>query len=1010
MSRNKENIPYQPARKAPQPSYNLGRTPPGEDFFTDSLLDNSKIPTPSPTRPALGVKAASRPRRAIGNTKTLKAAWESNSRSHHRSSSDTDAAGPASTHLKPAPLQTSPKKRSPAPSHIRTSTPSPPRRAGPELTSPNSESSPPKGLDDVYRRIADEEDLAAQEGQLDEEDYTEDSMAGGGVDITSDRELLERLKRSTDPRFLPRSRKGTPDARSEVRNKENTRAIEESPSEASGISFLQGLTNQDLAAKLVPHTVDRAKDRERLEMALMRKGPIAFNRAHTRPKPSPGSDSGRGNMVTFSKAHSRSQASQSPKVVRDEATNGDNGRDDTTSSSGSGLTERSEPPPNVPRTWGSKGRIGKEWLQRSSRNSSPVTNDVPNRIVDSLVPESSQLDWAAAAAVPLPSVEDSLTPRKVSPEATASAKLHKQSSLDQIKDWTLNDFTGQSFQVSNTPPVKVRTNLLDRFRHREIETLEKQAVTTNRLSEISRKNSQELLRKMSRSPSIPKPRQEEAEAEEHEEAGTAPVDIQGQGEPIPNTPIVVYKSSNTVSSSESDTKTGTQRPSTDGNDSRNLLQRLGRAMSDSPRTSQSPEDWSLIGKNGDSIVNSMPNGEAAPNLNLDLSRKSSKQVVDVEDGPQEVKTEDDAKTPRVTGAWTDTILPDTGMTTRRLDQSLRFAKTPHVRAGGWMDTPMPDGKRQSSAMAPMTIEEIPEGLTDDIDAAEAIVANAVKKEKTSKQDVLPKSALAGLLEKARRKLSTQGQTASGDTNDTLNLGDGTIESLEDLLTLDAADMTTLIRMGAESEARDQIAAGEDDAVMLERLGSKLDRLRTNIHDARKGISKLEHQVADGHGMDSSNSQWTPTNGPYKVYITIPVPRFFHDWRKGQLLPRPTLLGWIWLISWAWYLSESVMCYNYCHPAYAEFYDWPSEPEPVFPFALPTMLWRWSGLAYALPLLLGPVWTLLVALTRLLGQVLGLSDGFVDAVPRKAASRIAKATQSPAQGLGLELSMTNDEYV
>ena len=253
-------------------------------------------------------------------------------------------------------------------------------------------------------------------------------------------------------------------------------------------------------------------------------------------------------------------------------------------------------------------------------------------------------------------------------------------------------------------------------------------------------------------------------------------------------------------------------------------------------------------------------------------------------------------------------------------------------------------------------------------------------------------------------------------------------------------MTKLIRMGAEFEARGQLVSEiskndtSTEAELLERLGTKLDRLRTNIHDARKGISKLEHQVShpdlgesvksielagpcEACGCPRDISGWRPTSMPAKVYLSIPLPRLWHPRRKdlGHWLPRPTLLGWITLMLWMWYISESTMCDYYCHPLYAEFYDWPEEPEPRFGWALPTMLWRWSRIREFGPILLGPLWTLLVALARIIGQAFGWTDGFVDDFPTRSASHpqakpVALDERIPRVSWGPDLSMMNDEYL
>jgi hypothetical protein len=1039
MSRNKENIRFQSTRRGDIPVYSLGRTPPSDDFFTDSLLDTSKIPTPSPTRPLDGKEPAYKPRRAVGNIKTLKAAWNASPKPARPSSSASDRTRPRSQQSKPAPIQTT--RRSPAPTRKQdpAATPSPRRRTLTDLQSPTSESSPPKGLTDVYQRIADEEDLAAQEGEIgDEEDYTEDSMAIGGVHLNGDRALIDRIRRSRSPSSFPGSRGRSPQVHASDANKEHHHHDDDTVlSDPTGMSFLRDLTDQALAAKLTPHTIDRAKDRARLDRALQKDSPIAFSRAYSRQNA--GSTVGapqKDSPVAFSRAYTNSKPGLSSENIQN--LYGEVDKEDRTerSSTGSAITERSEPPPNVPRTWGTKGKVGKEWLHKlHDRNGSPN-----NKSLKTQVPESSQIDWTAAAAeVPLPSVEGSSTSKNISPDPSRPATLHRAPSFDRTKEWDLNDFTGQSLQVSSTPPVRVRTNVLDQLRDKEIESLEKRAVTTNRLGEIRKKDSRELLQKVSRSPSVGSKR--DLSGADFSRFKSREVKFEDGGEPIPDTPIVIYEGTSSDNKDAKDGEIASQGLSQGREDSLNTLQRLARAMTDSPRPSSSPEDWSLVGKvEGSGVLPSVSNGDTAkPTLHMDLSRKSSKQVADIEGTPQGAKAADYAKTPVVTGAWTDTVLPDTVKTVKRQNESSRYKRTPHINAGGWIDTPMPNGIRQSSAMAPMSVEEIPEGLTDGLDGkfSKSDLAGANDPDANiQKQPEMPKSALAGLLDKAKRKLTAQDGAASRESNDTLNLGDATIESLEDLLTLDNADMTTLIRMGAEFEAREQMLRGgtkdhaSAESELLERLGSKLHQLRTNIHDARKGISKLEHQVSHSEGPDdqqvggndtsckacgsvSGGLESLPTTTGTRVYLAVPLPRFFHDRRKGDWLPRPTLLGWTTLAFSLWYFSESTMCDRYCHPLYAEYYEWPTEPEPRFGYALPTMLWRWSRIREFGPALFGPLWTLLVALVRIVGQVFGLTDGFVDNLPPRSKvlrKPIAFDERIPKPKWGPDLSMMNDEYL
>ena len=946
MTRSEERNTFHTAGRDDNPAGPLRKPRASDDFFTDSLLDSSKIPTPSPTKRDAKSASASKPRRAIGNTRTLRAAWDATATPGHPSSMASDLPS-RQGNFNSAPVQA--RRQSPVKSPPTTSSPPRGRQNSLPVTSPSSNaSSPPRGLYDVYQRIAEEERLAAQEGEIEEpEDFTNSTMSQDDY-IDEDRARLDRIRSSQSPLTFRGISRNTPQPQTNDANKEN-HGDDIGLTDASGMSFLENMTDQVLAAKLTPHTQDRARDRARLDKAIQKTTPLAFSKAQV----------GSRHALTSEKFQGSGKGNHPGSVQG--------------SSSGSLRNEDANPPPNVPRTWGSKARVDKDWLRKIyERNGSPA-NGTPNGDKQQL----SRIDWAAEAAdVPLPSVEDSLTPRPDQSRDSTPSSLSKQTSLDRIRQWELNDFTGNNLQVSDSPPVKVRTNVpRDSPRDREIETLEKRAVTTNRLGEIRKRSSRELLDGKSRSLSLEAQKGVEEAPPGRREAIT---ETEEEGEPIPDTPIVVYKASGYGIDKGGSTKS---RPLHDRKDSRDSLQRLARAISESPRPSATPEDWSLIKEEEAEAAKS----EMHMREKIQVERRrSSKEVADANHSSavKRSKSADATRTPIVAGAWTDTILPDTIKTVKQRDAPFKYAQTPHV-TGGWIDTPVATGRRQSSVLAPILFEELAEKPAANLTEQESKESkafgkgNAETKPVANRASTLPRSALTSLLTKAKRKLATTNQQYSpiteeereANNNDTLNLGDATIESLEDLLTLDNADMTTLLQMGAEIEARDLNPSQPNDkeaspktgteTELLERLGTKLERLRTNIHDARKGISKLEHQVsqpsqdtkaenslfkASGDGpqpgsipcqscgcprgtSSSASPSIIPTNlltSPSRLYLAIPIPRLWHPLRKHQQqqqqpwpwrspLPRPTWLGYLILTLWLWYLSESVLCRRYCLP-------------------------------------------------------------------------------------------------
>ena len=111
-----------------------------------------------------------------------------------------------------------------------------------------------------------------------------------------------------------------------------------------------------------------------------------------------------------------------------------------------------------------------------------------------------------------------------------------------------------------------------------------------------------------------------------------------------------------------------------------------------------------------------------------------------------------------------------------------------------------------------------------------------------------------------------------------------------------------------------------------------------------------------------------------------------------------------------------MCEIYGHPLYAEKYVWPAQPEPEFPFVLPTMLWRWSHMDTLAPGLVGTLCRVIVAIYRVIGMSLGLTDGYVDGVSPGGGSQAALAQATKALEAakdvisGVGESMMNDEFI
>lgn len=690
-----------------------------------------------------------------------------------------------------------------------------------------------------------------------------------------------------------------------------------------------------------------------------------------------------------------------------------------------------------------------KWRQQAAERRSEKTESATS---------DDPIDWAAAGAdIALPSVEQSSTPQDTPPRSINPSSLQKQRSIDRIRKWE-NDFTGLSFQVSDSPPVRNRPNLNDSLREREIENLAKQAVTTNRLGEIQEKDPNVLVRKSSRNFTPEERRQTPPEAQDEEFKVDSEKRLNICEDVLVNAPVSLHRSS-----SNSTTKsTSSPRMSQASHDSLAHLQRLARAASTTPKAKPMSQQVTTSYKDDS-------DDQATPQPRVNGIPRAIAQKV--------------AETPKVIGAWTDTILPDTVKTVRQQGKTPRYAETPHVNAGGWIDTPLPTGKRFPSVPIPTTIEEVTEELTNGVasdpigqseteprpDVQPAVLDRVDDRNELleSPQDqvlAIPPSALANVLNRAKQKRLVPNDITEY-RDDTLNLGDATIQSFEDFLnnaTDITADISGLIKDGAEEEfirQRQRAPEGGEDSnnsevAFIGHLTSRMERLMSNLHEARKGISRLEQKVSHapldeqkalvpttllvsdqpcnvcGHTLDSQPhvhsytkvDSWMPM--AYSV-VTLPIPLLIYPRQKGErgILRRPTWLGWLTLTIWTWYLIECIMCELYARPLYAERYVWPTEPEPEYPLVLPTMILRWSCFDELAP----GLWRVIVAFYRMIGMMLGFHDGFVedlkprvsaDPITTAAATQVTKAAWNavrnflPGGGYGAEpdLSMMNDEII
>jgi len=936
------------------------------DFFTDSL-NTSYAPSPSPAKKSPRPSAGAKPRQAIVNGKQLATASRAIRDVKDGTKSPFSASSTNSRRQEPysrrsPTVQTSAQgSPSPAPtkpllSRSATRTPSP-TRGGPQLdalspTSDASASSPPRGLAEAYRRIEDEEYLAGREDDSVDDPGNMDGSGSEKAEYIQQDHMQERWESGTPPSLRTSRRTSLREAFKEVTDKDERHPSHEPPMQSSDED-----TTNSFPANPGEDTFDRVltqydKDEQRLR-GVLGSDVHPFKKSRARDK----------SGLTVENLHRRDASSRSGS---------------STHGSPSISSRGSDPSFNIPQGWGRKGRGNNTWLSRISQENGKFTGDKSNlraaQTVTSLTQHgkesSSQIvDWIAAAAeVPLPSVEnDSLQTNSMSRRSTPASNLRRPPSSDRIRRWEFldDDFTARSLQVSDSPPIRIRNGALDAIREREIENLEKSAVTTNRLGELKEKKSLERVRRRSLSLTTAAI-VEEAHAEAERESGiraSSRTSVHPRPEaeepellfqdrspePDPDRPDTASEKPLTLTKDTKHERDASpvrpsQRPSAERHDSRDLLRKLARATSVSP--GPSPPGPVRDGENQMKIRTST-NDEAKPSSGEATDAKADRS------GEQ--------------GAKNSEAIPDSDrrplLSTRALvkntpqQQQIKpnvYLKTPLV-SGAWIDTPLPTGSRGPPMPTPDVAEDDEEPSFDN----EAVIVKLDSEGVVTQSNLmtrpqrpprpplaetaplLPKSALAAIIEKAKSNARRQDHEAAEANDDTLLLDDSTIQSLEELLASDN-DKSALLTPPRSSSPSSPPASQhkspqpdpttaptrEEEVESYNHLTSRLSKVGLSIRDAKKGLASLERAVSTAPSKPSSalvSTEECTEGGEFHDFIwpcercgcpgsnksidwqslRISIPRLW-TWRKEDWMPRLTRVGTVTTVVWALLIANWIV--------------------------------------------------------------------------------------------------------
>jgi hypothetical protein len=628
------------------------------------------------------------------------------------------------------------------------------------------------------------------------------------------------------------------------------------------------------------------------------------------------------------------------------------------SSLGSISSGLSEPPLNVPREWGRKGRRNNDWLRRITMESPKITERDG---------EVQGIDWASEAAdVPLPSLEDSPSSRRGSTRGTPAASIRRQ----QVDlNWELNDDLNSGSFIESTP-MPARNTALDDIRQREFEeALNESSVYRSAYPTPPRGTSGP---RESKSPPPPQsladtwthPAEQEIAVPKRTEQAKPPTNvlplsttqsasITGNGPP---SPIAVHKSSHTLGRVDRavtpQAQISPQRPLHRREDSQDILRRLARASSNTPSPGNTSNRRPVQQGTPAPIRNPPDTVPAAPVASIPIQtsqrRRSpvpspprpqtsstmkttgiietqgrneehriQKETQQVAETPLPPIRQLNPKTPVVTGAWIDTPKPVTSRPTSLQESDPSNSTVPKP--------PVSKETVSSNASRPSSIKET---VANDgpgspaKKAAQAAVQRARQDELKELAPQLvpavfpsfPSSALSAVIDEARHHQGT-------DTDELY--GEATIESLADLISphddhsIQELDEDTLDQLELPTE-KPKTAAEKSrlaELMTLKSMNKKLNQTKSSIRSVSHGIQGLQKHMHDSAEKEEEKGDQQPQAQvvvceahvhPFSDLLRSLKSSFYFRDEDGRLkLGRFGLFLTVFLI---WFITEFFMWY------------------------------------------------------------------------------------------------------
>ncbi|GAB7339183.1 hypothetical protein MBLNU457_5845t1 [Dothideomycetes sp. NU457] len=578
-------------------------------------------------------------------------------------------------------------------------------------------------------------------------------------------------------------------------------------------------------------------------------------------------------------------------------------------------SNESEPPLNVPKDWGRKGKHSSSWLRRM-RDPEPEAQTAQSE-GEAILPhktaftgdDSQVVDWLAAGDSPI-----SARRRR---HGSSPEILQKQSMLrEKTVSWDVEqDLTAASL-LASTPAVPSRSRPADEYRRREIESIQHQAITTSRLERFSTERTssdrvrQRLSGRLSRSPheavrpkNSPDLRQPRHDLSHNKE--NVPLSQQADS---------ITKGLDTAAAANDAVRASAQKTRADA---QALLRRLARASSKSPSPAPEPRN----------TINEKIHVSEGIESRLRASSAHAPEAITIDNGPF--------------------ILEATPMPNRAHEAP---AKTPVV-TGAWVDTPGPRIESRASAhtTGPNTLY-IPTNPTQEPQELSPQIGT-LKRSRSAPAG--PSSALTDLLHTARVNHTTA------------EYGDDTIASLEDLLDPTLRNLDPTLELDNDNDAlqaeldhlqstgRPASTADRDRENELRTIADMNKRLRTarlGIRDAKTGLKKFERDIdratAASHEQSHSQTGALTCAACGHVVNQSVISTMLHEvtsWfiERDNGTTQLTPLSWTLFMLLMWFLAETALCTIVSPPMYAETMSGygVDADAPRFPFALPTVILR-----------------------------------------------------------------------